>query len=53
MNGASVGTLNVYVYSGVDIADSVWTRRGPQGDRWFQGHITVDQLDAIDVRSQL
>ncbi|XP_071956925.1 MAM and LDL-receptor class A domain-containing protein 1-like [Antedon mediterranea] len=49
MHGSDIGTLNVYIQTGVNIGSPVWTRSGTQGDQWLTESIPVTTRNQYNV----
>ena len=43
MNGATIGSLNLYVKAEGSNKTQVWTRSGSQGDQWLVSYVDVEQ----------
>ncbi|EDO47787.1 predicted protein [Nematostella vectensis] len=41
MSGSHIGSLNIYVKSGLDLGTKVWNMTGDQGNMWRHGRATV------------
>ena len=49
MYGAHVNALNVYVMSGSRLGTAVWTRKGTQGNHWFQASVNLNRTSSFNV----
>lgn len=53
MNGASIGTLNVYIYTGnFSTMSLLWQRIGNKGDNWLLGQTPIRSSVKYQVRCQ-